>query len=482
MNRAVLLAALGIAVGCGNDRLTRSALGTLEARVSNAGAGAKTVGLTVRCESDSRDASADVSDPTTTLDVPELSPGICEARVATFSAAGQVLRSVWVSNLLIVGGQTTQITVDLADGVAPLELCNGIDDNGDGVPDEPSQLAICAQCNGNIEVLAADDSRCPAIDCSAFFSYEKLGTAQSGFTCWRTSYANITDKRCAAIGSCLSPGEQTCKDHGSKSQQVALALGVSDVCHTVEGCSGQTPPSLGNQPDGTPCGTQKVCRSGQCVASGQPDTGCADGSREGFQSLGDYPTIASCSGGFSVGGVTRANLVPTCNRQAGNDGANKEGTGCSAADLCASGWHVCLGKTEVGAKAGANGCRDSVPAGSPDKSMFFAVAQHSQSLTVCDDASGGDNDVFGCGNLGVQLTGGNNCGVLTRALASTQAGRCGYNEAEPNLGPWQCPGGAGSDLHEGANVTKAGCPNQSCTWNGAPTGNWDRGGVLCCKD
>jgi hypothetical protein len=212
----------------------------------------------------------------------------------------------------------------------------------------------------------------------------------------------------------------------------------------------------------------------------QPEVGCSDGTREGFQSLTQYPSIAACSGAWSTGGVTVANATPACNRTAGNTSAHPDGQGCAAVDLCAAGWHVCNGKTEVAARS-PGGCADAVPPGTPDKALFFAVFQHSTSNSICDDA-GGDNDVFGCGNLGVQLQADKQCGVLTRALASMQANSCGYNEAEPNLGPWECKGGSDSHYHEGALVTKKGCPNDSCSYDGHPVGSSDKGGVLCCRD
>lgn len=212
-----------------------------------------------------------------------------------------------------------------------------------------------------------------------------------------------------------------------------------------------------------------------------PEIGCADGAREGFLDLGAHPSIAGCAGAWTVGGVTRAHLVPTCGRAAGDDGSHREGTGCSAADVCAPGWHVCEGKTEVALRA-PGGCGAAVPAGAPDKSLFFAVQQHSQSGSVCDDARPEANDVFGCGNLGNALDASKNCGPLNRVLASTQANSCGFNEAEPNLGPWQCNGGSDSHLMEGSLVTKAGCPGSSCSYDGQPVGNSDKGGVLCCRD
>ncbi len=211
-----------------------------------------------------------------------------------------------------------------------------------------------------------------------------------------------------------------------------------------------------------------------------PEAGCADGEREGFLSWDDYPEIAACSGAWSVGGVTRDDLAPTCGRAAGDDGSLVDGDGCSAADVCAEGWHVCRGQAEVASLAGS--CSGAVPDGTPDKSLFFAVSQHSVENTVCDDSATEANDVFGCGNLGTQLGTDKDCGPLDRALASMQPDSCGFNEAEPDLGPWECVGGSDSHYAEGSLVTKKGCPGNSCSYDGYAVGSSDKGGVLCCRD
>jgi hypothetical protein len=211
-----------------------------------------------------------------------------------------------------------------------------------------------------------------------------------------------------------------------------------------------------------------------------PEAGCADGDREGYQDWSAYPDIAGCSGGWSVGGITRSDLAPTCGHGAGDDSWNAEGDGCSAADLCAAGWHVCEGKTEVAEKAGS--CDDAVPWGTPDKSLLFAVQQHSDNGSVCDDGTSNGNDIFGCGNLGTDLSSDKNCGVLNKVIASMNSGSCGYNEAEPSHGPWECFGGDDSHYHEGELVTKKGCWGSSCSYDGNPVGNSDKGGVLCCRD
>ena len=255
------------------------------------------------------------------------------------------------------------------------------------------------------------------------------------------------------------------------------------------------PPQLAvpPEPDPEPFVSPAPADAGQppeLVDAGQPPVvdagvgdpwGCADGTREGFTSVTAYPSIAGCSGAWTVGGVTRSTMAPTCARKGGNTSPNVEGNGCSAVDLCAGGWHVCRGKDEVALKA-PSGCADAVPVGAPDKSLFFAVDQHSLSNSVCAADPAGDNDVFGCGNLGTQLTPDKLCGPLNRALASMNSNSCGFNEAEPNLGPWQCIGTADSHLHEGAIVTKKGCAALSCSYDGRSVGNSDKGGVLCCRD
>jgi hypothetical protein len=142
---------------------------------------------------------------------------------------------------------------------------------------------------------------------------------------------------------------------------------------------------------------------------------------------------------------------------------------------------VCRGWQEVAAKS-STGCAGSTPPDAKPKSLFFAIVQPSKNFSVCGAEGDGDNDVFGCGNLGHTLSADKNCGPLDRALASMQADTCGYNEAEPPLGPWECKGGAGSDLKEGAFVTKKACQGGSCSYDGQPVNPSDKGGVLCCRD
>jgi len=212
-----------------------------------------------------------------------------------------------------------------------------------------------------------------------------------------------------------------------------------------------------------------------------PEVGCADGEREGFLDTESYDHIAACAGAWDLPGITPDTVLPACNLQGGDDGPNPEGVGCSSRDLCAAGWHVCSTWAEVAEKS-PTGCAGAVPADAKPKSLFFAIRQPSYNGSICGEWGDGFNDVFGCGNLGAGLGPDKGCGPLDRVLASTQPDTCGFNEAEPNLGPWECVGGVDSHLNEGLHVTKAGCPNTSCSYDGYPVGSSDKGGVLCCRD
>lgn len=159
--------------------------------------------------------------------------------------------------------------------------------------------------------------------------------------------------------------------------------------------------------------------------------GCADGQREGFVDAELYPSIAGCSGGFSLGGVlpfdpgvapacpsiaTRDTLRPACGRRAGDDGPNPRGIGCNVSDLCAVGWHVCASAADVDAHS-PTGCRGATAAADP--SLFFVTRQSSNGCGVCATGTASSaqcdsvscasgcaasadtsNDVFGCGNFG----------------------------------------------------------------------------------
>jgi hypothetical protein len=181
-------------------------------------------------------------------------------------------------------------------------------------------------------------------------------------------------------------------------------------------------------------------------------SGCSDGTREGFRDSSVWPVIAGCAGGFSQPGVIGA-LLPTCAMRAGDSSNNPAGIGCSAADLCTIGWHVCLDGTDVKSHSPTGDCEGCVLAGEP---RFFLVATGATSTGICTSDRTTTNDLHGCGGLGQPESG--DCPPLDR--------RMGFADCLATAKVWSC-GTAMQNTEEAAVVTKNG-----------PT----LGGVLCCKD
>jgi hypothetical protein len=195
--------------------------------------------------------------------------------------------------------------------------------------------------------------------------------------------------------------------------------------------------------------------------AGAPDAhpvspiGCADDTREGFKDRNLYPNIAACSGGWDVPGfVSPDTHNPQCDHEAGNDGANSDGTGCSVADLCSTGWHVCESAHEV--SLSTDDCKDAFPTQGTPQLLFFATRQRGPMIT-CDPANQtGTNNVYGCGNFGTMAAAA--CAPFTRMLRDADC------KANP---PWMCVDGPLNDsTSELIDTTKPGSA---------------RGGVLCCR-
>lgn len=194
------------------------------------------------------------------------------------------------------------------------------------------------------------------------------------------------------------------------------------------------------------CGEDTVCREGSCIDPGA--IGCSDGEREGYTDRRQYPSIAACAGGFRVPGVSTADACDngSATDGAGDDGQNPTGEGCSLADLCAEGWHVCERPAEILNLAGGFGC---IAANETLDEQFFATQATGSGNGSCDGE--GQNDIIGCGNFGADS--GTECFHISRSLSSP--------DGDPiwDLGE--------STTEEAANVIKLG-----------PS----RGGAMCCAD
>lgn len=185
--------------------------------------------------------------------------------------------------------------------------------------------------------------------------------------------------------------------------------------------------------------------------------GCSDGTREGFVDIAVYPNIAACAGGWDEPGLlSMASRTPECERRAGNESDNPDGGGCSVADLCSAGWHVCETAQAVAAATAGIGCAPAYELYLA-KPAFFVTRQRAEGL-VCDATNQtGTNNLYGCGNVGSAAD--KSCAPFMHMLRDSDC---------HNHMPWACADGQiGNAQDEYSVVTKAGSA---------------AGGVLCCAD
>ncbi len=259
-------------------------------------------------------------------------------------------------------------------------------------------------------------------------------------------------------------------------------------CDTASGqtqCAGQCV-TLGNDSNncgacGSTCTPSEVCSGGVCTPfSSIGAVGCADGTREAFTNQTTFPAVAACGGGWdgngnlpNYTGVFPSPLRttnPNC-AQNGNSGPNPNGTGCSAIDLCASGWHICAGgevlarvQKAINSSSPTDGCKAEA---TWPLNTFFAVAIGSTGYSQCaepygtltgpgcNNASGAagcqanagiTNDIFGCGSEwlsvsscgDVDKSGGNVCGDLDPGWS------CGSDSVRESVNAAHNPGAAGA--------------------------------------
>jgi hypothetical protein len=265
-----------------------------------------------------------------------------------------------------------------------------------------------------------------------------------------------------AIGLGAAPAACSFDLHEVATEDTGAGGAASSAATTQASTSGSgsnTTSSSGAGAGGTGtggAGTGGAGAAGGGGTGGTPTEGCSDGSREAYTDAVTQPNIAGCSGGWSVPGLTSPDsMMPQCGRVSGNDSPNQAGTGCSVADLCGIGWHVCLSHGELYQRSADHAC----PPDSGER-LFWATRQSMIPFVPGDQVyctASGDNNVYGCGDSGLPLLGGSpdgndDCGTLDRVM--------GANDCE---GTWICPEGE----TEGLTMTK----------NGTALG-----GVLCCRD
>jgi len=375
--------------------------------------------------------------------------------------------------------------LDVAGGDSCVPSCEKTECGDDGCG------GSCGEC-GKEEVCKEGVCECEFVACN-------LGCCPEGKVCWMGGCCKpdcegveCGDDGCGGADACgVCPDGQTCWFHqccipdcegkecgpdgcgGFCGECTGAALCVDGTCCTPD-CNGK---ECGDDGCGASCGgcmANKVCDAGACVDD--PGwVGCSDGTREGFIHVNSYPLIAGCGGAWDVPGIH--NETPACGRKAGNSGENPNGTGCNVTDLCAAGWHVCLGKMDVMYRS-KKGCEE-IMEGAQSPAFFLTRTSSTGAFNCAPDAIGDVttvNDIFGCGDLGCPMTQGK-CADGKGCVPGVQCKDCAKDLEcvdGSNCTPSVCwPLTRGS--HDGC----AGLRNdmKSCTYN-ETTGQW--GGGWCC--
>ena len=300
----------------------------------------------------------------------------------------------------------------------------------------------CLTANGGCAATATCTNTSGSFSCAC-----NAGYTGDGKTCSDINECLTNNGGCSANATCTnSAGSFSCACKTGYTGDGKTCTDVNECLTNNGGCSVDA--DCTNTAGSFTCACKKGLTGNGLTCS--PD-GCADGTREGFVAASTFPNIAGCSGGWSVAGLLPSTAAK-CALGGGNSGSNPNGTGCSAADLCQTGWHICATATQVKNASPTGTCTGVTATGAA--SLFFATLQSGPGSGTCDAAS--TNDIFGCGNLGAAPDPGT-CAPLN-AFGSNV---CGALSA-----PWSCPSSNGG-FDEAATVVKPG-----------PLA----GGVLCCRN
>ena len=218
---------------------------------------------------------------------------------------------------------------------------------------------------------------------------------------YHTQTATCQNQKC--IISACETGYANCDAAGIDGCEVTSAsdyhhCGAKGLCSDDDAAS--------ENYKGISCKLGEQCLNGACVPV-PSIVGCADGTREGFLDLVRFNNIAACGGAWQIPGIHH-DEGPACNRNSGNTSANPDAVGCNIEDLCAEGWHVCLGRDDVRTRSesGCDGILDNVNTNEP---WLFITRTSSTGNLNCDPDTVGvplnQNDIFGCGNFGCYATG-----------------------------------------------------------------------------
>jgi len=164
-------------------------------------------------------------------------------------------------------------SVIFADGVAKTTWTAKYVDDGAGDPefyfkaftdglvkksDNLKVFKLISHCEGG---AGTDDSDCGIIDCSSW--YVKTGTKSSTSTQYCYNKKDITNNRCEGVEDCKDANTADCNGQGNDILKYSCG-----TCKYIDDsdCTGTNLASCSNYPQGTSCGSGKVCDgNGNCV-------------------------------------------------------------------------------------------------------------------------------------------------------------------------------------------------------------------------
>jgi len=347
-------------------------------------------------------------------------------------------------------------------------------------------------CNGAARDCSYSTNQCNIGICNESLKNCTTTTKPYGSSCDDGQWCTINDF--CSNGTCISGGARYCGNSSVCNESVDQCVYgqcqtnsdcddnnscTQDTCNTSTYTCQHSNLSGNSCDDGQWCTIGDYCSNGYCISGGQRNcspgycdesqdscigtntgTGCADGTREGFINSSVFPNIAGCSGAWRLPGLTNALSgvpAPNCSG-AGNDSSNIYGYSCNAANLCASGWRICINSGDVQTHLPSGyTCQD---AWNGSEKRFFATRQYSLGNGYCNTT--GMNDIYGCGNFGDPPQVGS-CGTLN--VFSSED--CSAIANIPGTGTlvWDCdaPGDTQNELELVAKLQS------------------ELGGVLCCK-
>ena len=391
------------------------------------------------------------------------------------------------------------------DGACCAPQCEGQDGEPKECGDELCG-GVCGVCPDVAPIC--DNGKC-ALECVPDCEGKECGPDGCEGSCGECPGGTCVDGACCAP-ACdgLQCGPDGCGGECGVCAPEAVCVDPGLCC--VPDCAGAV---CGGDGCGGSCGIcpeSEACDGGVCVMD-PAFVGCSDLTREGFLSIAHYPLIAACGGAWTIPGIH--NETPACSREAGNTGTNPDGTGCNVTDLCAAGWHVCLGKDDVLYRSPL-GCEEIMD-GAKSPAFFLTRTSSTGAMNCSPDTIGSPttvNDIFGCGDLGCPataatcypLTQGSHDGCKSLKNKPTSSCTCAFKGDLDPSNPAYDPGNF-TDVY--CSPSSGGCgwckpldyfnvllgvyhpdawncgsPGSTEANNVTKTSPDQQGGVICCKD